>query len=98
MPGTLIFSTSNTGSLVVGILVTVLGGLCVVEALVLATVEALKPPPGEAAFPWGPITNLIDAIRKLLAEFAKLSVPAQFLVVGLVLVGGGVYLLDARPF
>jgi hypothetical protein len=98
MSGTLILSSSNTGSFVVGVVVTVLGGLCVVEALVLATIEALKPPPGQGAFPWEPITKLIDAIRKLLAEFAKFPVAVQFLLIGLVFIGGGAYLLDQRPF
>jgi uncharacterized membrane protein YczE len=98
MTGSMILASSTTGSLILGLIVTVLGGVCVVEALILATLAALKPPPGQAAFPWQPITGFIDAVRKLLAEFAKLSQPIQFLLIGVVLLGGGAYLLDQRPF
>ena len=88
-----------TGSLIVGVVLVALGGLCVLEAMILATASALnKKAQVQAAFAVDPWTKLLEAIKDLIAEFGKLDVVGKFLVVGLVLIGGGSYLLSARPF
>lgn len=86
-----------TWSIVVGTILVLLGGLCVIEAMVLATVEALRPKQA-GAFPVKELLKFGELVKGILESFGKLTVVGQFLIVGLALVAGGTYVLADRPF
>ena len=89
------------GSLVLGAIFSFLGSVCVIAGVVIAVLETVRPP-ASGAFPqgldWDKIQKLLEVIKGILEQFGKLKPGGQLLIVGLVLLGAGVYLLSSRPF
>lgn len=83
------------GSVAVGVLLVVLGGVCVTAGIVVAVTVVMR---GAGAFGVEQITNLLKAIAEVLKALGALPAGTQLVVLGMVLIGGGSYLLTARPF
>ena len=88
------------GSLIVGIVATLLGAVCVAAGVAISVVDAYRPAPNASgAFPNAvDLTKLGKVIAEILKQFGKLKPAAQLLVVGLALFGVGIWLLSSRPF
>lgn len=84
-------------SLVVGMAAVLLGVVCVAGGVAISVVEAFRPDaPG--AFPnVKDLAKLGKVIADVLREFGKLRAGAQLMIVGLVLFGVGIWVLDVRP-
>lgn len=86
------------GSLIVGMVATLLGAICIATAVAIAVLEALRPPP-VGAFPTPTqIVSIGKVLVDLIKAFGKLRPVGQLLVVGLGLFGTGIWLLSVRPF
>lgn len=83
------------GSLIVGSLVVTLGACCVIVGLVVAITARHA---GVGAFSIGQVTSALKAFTESIKALASLPAASQLLVLGMVLIAGGIWLLDARPF
>lgn len=80
--------------ILVGTLLVLLGGSCVVSGIVVALTERRK---GVGGFPLPEVTSALKALAEVLKALKDLPAGSQLVVLGLLLVGGGVWLLEARP-
>lgn len=90
------------GSLIVGMIVTLLGTMCIAAGVAISVVEAFRPPEDPnavGAFPTiKDLTKFLKVVTELMKQFGKLKPAAQLLATGLALFGVGIWLLTARPF
>jgi hypothetical protein len=90
-------------STVLGWILIGLGIASYVMALVILVKTLLTRPAAKKAHTLSnpdlePVCDLLDKIVKLLESFAKLSVPVQWAVLGLLNIGIGAYLIASQPF
>lgn len=81
-------------NILVGSVLLFLGGACVVVGLAVALA---RPEDGVGAFGAKQITSLVKALTEAVKALAKLPAAAQLVVLGVLLLGAGVWVLDARP-
>lgn len=86
------------GSLIVGSVVVFLGGCCVVAGIALAASEMFRKRQATTDVTLEDFTNLVTAVKELLVAFGKLPASIQFVILGTVLIAGGVWILETRPF
>jgi len=89
------------GSAIVGWVAVSLGTVCIAAGVAVTVVEAVRRPPDDAVGAFLSVADLAklgQAVAAVLKELRQMRAGAQLLVIGLVVLGGGVWLLSARPF
>jgi F0F1-type ATP synthase assembly protein I len=84
-------------SLVLGLLISLLGSVCIAAGAAIAVVDAFRSRPS-GSFPVGEAVKIGQLLVSLLKAFAKLTPVGQLLASGLIMLGVGLWLLTARPF
>lgn len=84
------------GNAIVGWVAMALGVLCIVAAVRISIREAARSD-AAGAFPAKSVVSIGKVVAEILKAFGKLAPAAQLLVVGLVLFGGGIWVLAAAP-
>lgn len=86
-------------STVIGVVLLVLGIATFIIALIVflrTNKKAVEPTLTQAAT--ADIQKILEAIAKVLEQFAKLAVPVQWALLGSLNIGIGLYLLAKKPF
>ena len=87
-------------STIVGLVRLVLGIACYIVALWVWLKTSIKAPDVRVgtkgvADDWKAI---LEAVAKILEQFAKLTAPVQFALLGTLWIGAGLYILANKPF
>ena len=90
-------------SSILGWIFVVLGILAFLAGLVIYVRSAFAAPQVKRAHTYqsvdlGALADLIESLSKLLETFTKLSIPVQWALLGLAMIGVGSYLLATKPF
>ncbi len=90
-------------STILGWIFVFLGVLAFLAGLVIYIRSAFATPQAKPVYTYqsvdlGELAKLIESLSKLLENFTKLSIPVQWALLGLAMIGVGSYLLATTPF